>query len=104
MSGMADDRRTGIRVNLTLPKDVIAVLDRISKVTGSGRASFIRELLQDGVPQFQQMAQALELAKDKNVDAYRVMAETVRELSGTVDQLSLNIKTDRRRAMRKRKK
>jgi metal-responsive CopG/Arc/MetJ family transcriptional regulator len=101
---MADDRRTGIRVNLTLPREVVDVLDRITKVTGVGRASFIRELLQDGLPQFQQMAHALELAKNKNVDVYRVMAETARDLSDSVDQLSLDIKTDRRRAMRKRTK
>ncbi|WP_146092239.1 ribbon-helix-helix domain-containing protein, partial [Xanthomonas vasicola] len=33
------------RVNLTLPADVVAVLDRLGKVTGAGRATIIREWL-----------------------------------------------------------
>ncbi len=101
---MADDRRIGIRVNLTLPEGVISVLDRIAGVTGVGRASFIREILTDGLPQFEQMAHALELAQNKNVDTYRVMAQSVRDLAAQTDQLALEIKTDRRRVMRKRKK
>lgn len=92
------------RVNLTLPDEVIAILDRISKVTGAGRATFIRELLVDGVPMFSEMARAMELATSKNIDAFKVIGDTLKDISAQTDQLSLDIKTKRRAAMRKKVK
>jgi predicted DNA-binding protein len=90
------------RVNLTLPDDVIAVLDRMSKVTGAGRATIVREWLIEASPQLGEFAKALELASKKNIDAFAVMAKVVNEASDQYDQLALNIKRDRRRAMRKK--
>ncbi len=92
------------RVNLTLPEDVIAVLDRMGKVTGAGRATIIREWLVEGAPMFSEMATAMELASRKNIDAFKVIGDTLGQLSSSAGQLSLDIKKQRRAAMRKRAK
>lgn len=99
----SSDRRTGIRVNLTLPASTVAVLDRIGNVTGTGRATLIREFLVESEAGFGEMARALELAKAKNLDAFTVMAKTMREASQQADQLSLDI-TKQRRAMQRKLK
>jgi len=92
------------RVNLTLPPEVVDVLDRLGKVTGAGRATIIREWLIEGQPMFAEMARAAEMAHNKNVDALKVMGEVLRELTDKGDQLQLEMKTKRRAAMRKRQK
>lgn len=90
------------RVNLTLPAEVIAILDRLGKVTGAGRATIVREWLIEGAPMFAEMAKAAELASAKNVDALKVMGDVLRAASADAEQLQLQIKRDRRAAMRKR--
>lgn len=92
------------RVNLTLPDDVIAVLDRIGNATGAGRATVIREWLIEGLPQFAQLAHAIELASQKNIDAFKVVTDTLNEAARASDQLVLDIGKQRRAAMRKRPK
>ena len=99
---MAQPDRTGTRVNLTLSDEVVRVLDRIGKVTGSGRATIIREILDEAAPQLGHMAGALEEAHRGNVDAaLRVIGSTVREAANMGQQLDLQIKRDRRRRSRK---
>lgn len=90
------------RVNLTLPDEVIQVLDRLGRVTGAGRATIIREWLIEGYPMFAEMARAAEMAHDKNIDALKVMGDVLRVTSAQADQLQLDIRTTRRAAMRKR--
>lgn len=92
------------RVNLTLPDDVIDVLDRMGKATGAGRATIIREWLIEGLPQLVQLAHAIELASQKNIDAFKVITDTLKDASRTSDQLVLDIGKQRRAAMRKRPK
>jgi predicted DNA-binding protein len=92
------------RVNLTLPDEVIAVLDRMGTATGTGRATIIREWLIEALPQLQEMARAIELARAKNIDAFKVIGDTLSKLSEQSGQLSLDIKKQRRAAMRKRPK
>lgn len=92
------------RVNLSLPDEVIAVLDRIGKVTGAGRATIIREWLIEGLPQLGLVAQAVELASQKNIDAFKVMADALGQVAGEAGQMALDVKRKRRAAMRKRPK
>lgn len=97
--------RNGIRVNLTLPEETIRVLDRMSAVTGAGRATIIRQWLEEAGPQLAEMATAMERATQGNVDAaLRMLGRTLDTASSDAQQLSLNIKSDRRKAMRKRSK
>ncbi len=91
------------RVNLTLPPETIAVLDRLSKVTSAGRATIIREWLIEGTPLFAEMARAAEMAAAKNMDALRVMGQVLREAGQQADQMELEIKRTHRAARRKRK-
>jgi predicted DNA-binding protein len=100
----SENRRTGIRVNLTLPEDVIIVLDRLAKATGTGRATIIREWLSGGISTFAEMARAVEMAREKNIDAFKVMSDAVGDAVNKGSQLQLEIKRERRAAMRRVKK
>jgi len=95
--------RTGIRVNLTLPPEVVATLDRMAAITGAGRASIVREWLIEAHPMLSQMADALELASRKNLDAFSVMAQAVKGVAQQTDQLQLDIKRTGRAMRRKAK-
>lgn len=95
------DRAT-LRVNLSLPLDLVAILDRIGAVTGAGRATLIREFLHEAAPNFVQVAQALELAKNRNLDAFKVLSNSLDSQIAQSQQLSLDIKKTRRRAMRRK--
>jgi hypothetical protein len=99
---MGDERRLGERVNLTLPPEVIAVLDRMAKVSGTGRATVVREWLTEAAPMLGEMATAMELASKKNIDAFKVVADTLNDLSNTSGQMALDIRAQRRKAMRKK--
>ncbi|MEQ7784587.1 hypothetical protein [Xanthomonas hortorum] len=90
-------------MNLTLPPEVVDVLDRLGKVTGAGRATIIREWLIEGQPMFAEMARAAEMAHNRHVDALKVMGDVLRQTAVTTNQLELAIKAKRRAAMRKRK-
>lgn len=85
---MATDR-PATRVNLSLPDHVVAVLDRIGAASGAGRATVIREWLVQGLPMFEQMAEALEGIKAGNMDALSVFADLLQEASSTGNQASL---------------
>jgi predicted DNA-binding protein len=97
--------RQGTRVNLTLSDELIRVLDRMTAVTGSGRATIIREILEDAAPGLAQMATALEEAHRGNVDsALRTLGRTLQENTVTSEQMSLDIARTRRRAARRKPK
>jgi hypothetical protein len=72
-----------IRVNLSLPDDVVAVLDRIGASTGAGRASIIREWLLGALPALVGVAKALEAASVSQTKAFQVLEDT---LNRTTDQ------------------
>lgn len=93
----------GIRVNLTLDREVVAVLDRIAKATGTGRATMVREVLTDGLPGLRDMATALEMAQKKNADAFKFLAKGIDAAVSEGQQLSLDIKRKRRAMVRKKK-
>lgn len=95
--------RIGTRVNLTLPPDVVAIIDRMGAVTGAGRASILREFICESAAGFAEIAHALELAQSKNVDAFKVLAKTIDKSVADSQQLSLDIKRTRRRMRRKSK-
>lgn len=97
----ATSDRTGIRVNLTLPVEVVAILDRMGAVTGAGRATILREFICESAPGFADIATALEMAQAKNVDAFKVLAKTIDKTVSDSQQLSLDIKRTRRRMRRK---
>lgn len=94
--------RAGVRINLTLTPPLVAILDRIGSVTGTGRATILREMLEESAPTFEQMARALELASQKKTDAFKVLTNALDTVSESSAQLSLDIKRTRRRAMRKK--
>lgn len=99
----SEDRRLGTRVNLTLSDELIRVLDRMGAVTGSGRATIIRELMEEMGPQLAQMATALEHAQRGSVDAaLKHIGQTVSNAVSQSEQLQLDIKKTRRKLARKK--
>lgn len=88
------DKRT--RVALSLPPEVLAVLDRLAAITGTGRATVLREWLLEGLPMFVQMADALEQAKAGQRDALELMANALQEAAGEVNQASLDLRENKR--------
>ena len=97
------DRRTGARVNLTLPPEVDHVLARLAAAAGTGKASFVREWLVSMTPQLQGMAEALEAARAGQVDSFTLMAKTMRGAVHRGEQAELELKTMRAMARKSRK-
>ena len=94
----------GPRVNLTLTDELDAVLGRLSRALGVGRATFVRQMLEGSLPQLELMAQAAEQVTRKNVpDGLALMAEALRDASGMAEQTQLELKRSRRAYMRHRK-
>lgn len=96
-------KATGIRVNLTLPTELVAVLDRIGAVSGIGRASFIREMLLQSLPTFEAMAKGMEQAQAQNLDAFKTLVKAVDTVRSQADQIGLDLKSRHRRMARKKK-
>lgn len=91
----------GPRVNLTLNDEAIEILDRIGAVTGTGRATILREFILEALPGLSEIARALEMAQAKNMDAFKVLAKTIDQTVSDSQQLSLDIKRTRRQMRRK---
>ena len=100
---MSESRRLGTRVNLTLPHDTLAAVDRMANAGGVGRATLIRELLEGMVPTMLEMARATELAKAKNVEAFKVISDALRSTTAQADQMQLDIRKSKRAYQRKLK-
>lgn len=100
---MARPRGTGTRVNLTLPDEVLAVLDRIADAVGQGRATVIRAWMEEGLPQLVEMADALELAKRSPTESLKAIADSMRSTVAHAEQLELDIRKNRRAMMRKKR-
>lgn len=93
--------RTGVRVNLTLPPDLDRVLQRVADAAGTGKASFVRELLLGMVPQLVQSAEALEAARAGRADALTMMSKTLRSSVNDAQQAQLELTKFRRIMSRK---
>lgn len=96
------DSRT--RVNLTPPPEVLAVLDRMSKASGVGKATIITQWLSESLPQLHSLASAMEQASRGNVDAFTTMIAALQEAASESKQLELEVRSQRRAVMRKRSK
>jgi len=79
-------------------------LDRMGAVTGAGRATLVREFLVEALPQFSDLARALELASEKNIDAFKVLTQTVNSVTAQNNQLSLDIRKSHRAARRNKQR
>lgn len=96
-------RPQGPRVNLTLPEDLDAVLGRLCRAMGTGKASFIREMLIGSTPQLVQMAEAAEMMVARNIpEGLGLLAKTMREASGQAQQVEMQL-GKKRRAIRRKK-
>lgn len=89
---------------MTLPIEVIDILDRMTAVSGAGRATLIREWLIDSAPSLNELVKAMEMASQNNIDAFKVIGNTLRELNALTGQMELDIRKSRKSAMRKRKR
>ena len=92
-SSKREDRRVGVRVNLTLPLEVDRVLSRLADAAGTGKASFVRELLVSMVPQLGEMAGALEGLRAGQVDSLAAVSKALRGVSDRTEQAQLELQT-----------
>jgi hypothetical protein len=94
--------RTGVRVNLTLPPEVDHVLGRVAGAAGTGKASFVRELLIGMVPQLKATADALEATRESQSAGLAIMAKALRGTLDEAQQTEMEL-GKARRMVRKRK-
>ena len=99
----SEDRRTGVRVNLTLPPELDRVLQRVADAAGTGKASFVREWLLGAQPALVEMAQALEMAREGNIDGLSLMSKTMRRALDQGEQAQLELGKVRAIARKKRR-
>lgn len=97
---MSDPGRIGIRIHLTIPQEVVDVLDRLGDLTGDRRATIIRAWLVEGLPHMAAVADALELAERSPEQALKSMGQTLGAALTEGEQLQLEMKRDRRRLRR----
>lgn len=86
----------GPRVGITLTPEMDAVLTRLSVAASTGKATIIREWLEGVLPQLDQIATAIELAKAGNLDAFKVMESTLRNTMAQGEQTRLGLRRTRR--------
>lgn len=91
----------GTRVNLTLPPEVVAEIDRISAASGKARARIIRSWLIEGMPIWKQVADALEIVQENEAEGLKMISSVLNVTGSTAQQMSLEIKNTRRRLKRK---
>ena len=88
------------RINLTLSPDVDAAVGRLVRVSGVGKATVIGQMLQEALPQLELMAQALEQAKRRNLDAFDTMIGAVQTAQVGIDQMAFDLRSERRERRR----
>lgn len=88
------------RLMLTVPPELYALLERLSKLAGASMSGLCVELLQDATPALEAMAKALELARDKNADAFEVLAKLLAEAQIKTGEVQLDM-IDTRQKMRR---
>jgi predicted DNA-binding protein len=101
--GSSEDRRTGVRVNLTLPPEVDHVLARVAEAAGTGKSSIVRELLVSMVPQLGEMAAALEGLRAGQVDSLAAVSKALRGVGDRTAQAELELKSLRAMARKRRR-
>lgn len=85
-------RPQGPRVNLTLTPELNALLGRFQAATGVGKATFIRQMLDEGMPQLRMVVEAAEKATRGNIRALDLMADAIRQSRDDIDQAELDLK------------
>lgn len=93
--------RIGVRVNLTLPVELVEQIDRIATVTKGNRARLVRSWLVEAMPVWREVADALELAKRNEAEGLRKIQAVLKGTGDVAQQMSLDIKNTRRRLKRK---
>lgn len=80
-----------IRIALSLPDDVDAVLKRLSKATNTPKTAIITELLLDTLPVFQEVLKAIEEVKQGQKEAaIQTMSDFLDKASGLLNQTSID--------------
>lgn len=88
------------RLMLTVPPELYALLERLSKLAGASMSGLCVELLQDATPALEAMATALEQAREKNMDAFDTLARLLSEAQVKAGEVQLDM-LDTRQKMRR---
>jgi hypothetical protein len=89
---------SGPRINLTVPPELDALLGRIAAGMGTGKASVVTRFMVESIEGLTAVAEAIELAKQGNVDSLKLVEKALDNSAAHSQQLSLSI-SKKRRAM-----
>lgn len=93
------------RMMLTVKPATLAMVQRVAKPLGVPAATFVSQLLDEMSPLMEGMAQALIAAKEKRLEAFDHLSETLGAMQVQAGQLQLDMSRTRRRVIvRERKK
>lgn len=85
--------------------EVDAAIGRIADATGTGKASFIREMLIGSLPHLLAIAEAAELATKQQVpDSLRLLSKTLRGAVAQGEQQQLELTKATRAVQRKKRR
>jgi len=87
---MASGKHTGVRTNVTLPKDVDAAYVEVAAALGLRKASLLREVLSSAVPYLASVTGSLNALKENPAQAAedilaRLLWKALRELPGVIN-------------------
>lgn len=71
---MPSGKHTGVRTNVTLPKEIDAKYVQMAEALGMPKASLLREVLSSAVPQMGHATNALNALKEKPEQAEDILA------------------------------
>ena len=91
------------RVSLSLPPELDAVLGRIARGMGTGKASVVTRFMVESLHGLETVADALDAVKNDHLDTYKVLEKALDKTLAEGQQLKLSI-SKKRRAMPRLKK
>lgn len=84
------------RLHVTPSEGVHRLLERLSKITGKGQATLVRELLDEASPALEQMLEAFEQLAKRPEELEAVVHRMAAQAHQTIAQASLDLGTDRK--------
>lgn len=84
------------RIQITPTLQSHLLLKRLSKLTGKGKATIVRELLEEASPALEMMLEAMEQLKKRPQEMEAVVHRMAAEAHQTIAQATLDLDTNRK--------
>lgn len=90
MPSMATPKTRSPRIQVTLPPEVMEILERLSKLTGQGKGTLVSELMLEALPAMQTAIEAIAVVKESPHEAQRMLARFSNEATMKLAQEQLS--------------